>query len=219
MKKFLLIMMLALGVLLTGCGNGTTIGLEPPSIEDPDIEYGEPDLAEIIEVARAATFRYHLEIAPNAPNLIVGPTEIGGKCTDYATWFVVKWNERYPGHALLVLTNTKEDYLMGIGAPSGVYKLLGKDERDMPEDIYTVIYKGIEISTPYLYEGVRGMYLPKLGKYKIQLVEEKYIKSHFGDASEAMQAHAWALVGSVSVEPTFFDTMGEQWLFGVDVWK
>jgi hypothetical protein len=85
---------------------------------------------EIMSIVKevAGMFKYYEEIQI-LPNIIVGPSEVGGQCGDYALSFVNLWNEKYPNQALLVIQQQGLEPF-----PDGFYEVIGKDNRNLPID-------------------------------------------------------------------------------------
>jgi hypothetical protein len=156
-----------------------------------------PDKEALLMLAKevAALFDYYDEISPSIPNTITGPSETGGQCGDYALAFANKWNETRPGEALLVIQQQGLDDF-----PDGLYEVTGKDERDLP------FLESRTISLLYIWDGIKGLGHPQLGGYKIRLIKELYIKSHFDIPNwENNGPHVWVLVGDTSIDPTYAD--------------
>jgi hypothetical protein len=139
--------------------------------------------------------------------MIAGPSETGGQCGDYALAFVNKWNETHPNEAVLVIQQQGLN-----GFPDGLYEVIGKDERNLSflEDRTT--------SLLYIWDGIKGLGHPQLGGYKIRLIKELYIKSHFDIPNwENNGPHVWVLIGDTSVDPTYAD-IGTLQIIGSDKW-
>jgi hypothetical protein len=170
----------------------------------------EPNEEELLTVAEevAAMFDYYDEISEEFPNAIVGQAEIGGQCVDYALAFVNKWNEKYPGQALLVIQQ------QGLKEfPDGIYKATGKDNRDLP------FLENRTTSMLYLWGNVRGIGHPQLGGHKIRLVKRLHVTSHFDLPDWKNNGpHVWVWVGNMSVDPTYADS-GVLPFVGRDRWR
>lgn len=150
---------------------------------------GAKDLQKADEIARetAAWFEY-----------TTGPmnSEHLGQCSDYAVMFVLKYNE-YAGKNLarLVIANNP--------IPSGTYRLGEKT------DVARLGFSGFEDGASGILDwgGQLYIYHPVIGAYPIYLEKAWTPKVHFGvDMSDENQAHAWAAVENVSVDPTYFDS-------------
>jgi hypothetical protein len=169
----------------------------------------QPNEEELSTVARevASIFDYYDEISPSFPNAIVGQSEIGGQCGDYALAFVNKWNVKYPGQALLVIQQ------QGLNEfPDGIYEVTGNDNRNLP------FLKNRTISMLYIWTFIRGIGHPQLGGYKIRLLKKLHIASHFSLPDwENNGPHIWVWVGNMSIDPTYADTETLP-IIGIDRW-
>jgi Synergist-CTERM protein sorting domain-containing protein len=59
----------------------------------------------------------------------------------------------------------------------------------------------------YIWDEISGIGHPQLGGYKIRLVKQLHVKSHFGLPNwENNGSHVWVMVGDISVDPTYADT-------------
>jgi hypothetical protein len=169
----------------------------------------QPNEEELLIVAKevASMFDYYDEISASVPNEIVGQSEIGGQCGDYALAFVNKWNARYPGQALLVIQQQGLNQF-----PDGIYEVTGKDNRNLP------FLKKRTTSMLYLWIYVRGIGHPQLGGYKIRLLKRLHITSHLERLDwENNGPHVWVWVGNMSVDPTYADS-GVFPIIGKDRW-
>jgi len=217
--------------LLIGCNtpvNNDPVNEDPsastPELEKPIVSKPEPANMEdaIMEIVNevGAMFHYYREIDPNPGNLIIGENEIDGQCGDYALAFVNLWNERYANEALLVIQYQKP--LQDI-FPDGLYRVIGKDNRDIPIINTTQIKNGRAISALYKWNGIMGVGHPELGNWEIKLIESITIKSHFRDDTywTMDSPHCWVWVGDLSVDPTVADTWAREkrFIIGVDEWK
>ena len=118
-----------------------------------------------------------------------------GQCGDYAVMFILKYNE-YAGEnvARLVVANNPVE--------SGTYRL--GEKTDVAELGFTGFESGK--SGLLLWYGQLYIYHPVLGAYPISLEKAWIPKVHFGvDMLDERQAHAWASIGEVSIDPTYFD--------------
>ena len=148
----------------------------------------EADLQKADQIARetAAWFDY-----------TTGPmvSEHQGQCGDYAVMFILKYNESVGMNvARLVTTNNP--------IPSGAYRLGEKT------DVDKLGFHGFSSgASGFLnWSGQLYIYHPILGAYPIFLEKEWTPKIHFGvDMLDKRQVHAWASIGDVSVDPTYFD--------------
>jgi hypothetical protein len=169
----------------------------------------QPNEEELLTVAKevAAMFDYYDEISASVPNMIVGQSEIGGQCGDYALAFVNKWNTKYPNQALLIIQQ------QGLKVfPDGIYKVIGKDNRNLP------FLKNRKTSMLYMWFYIKGIGHPQLGGYKIRLLKRLHINSHFDFPNwENNGPHVWVWVGNMSVDPTYAD-IGELPIIGKDKW-
>jgi hypothetical protein len=196
-----LVIFIGFSLILIGCATNLRV------------QSGSSDEGELISVAKEAAgmFYYFPEINPHLNNLIVGPSEVGGQCGDYAAAFVNIWNEKYPGQALLVIQQQGLVY-EGIELfPNGVYRIIGKDTRDLPID-WTV--SGLY----YFLDKTQGIYHPELDNYLLELVEELIVTKHFGIPFENNGPHVWVMVGNISIDPTYADIFGEDFIVGRDEW-
>jgi hypothetical protein len=189
MKSLCKIVIVFVFVLVLVAGNTACISRENTRVQ--------PDEEELLSVAKetAALFDYYDEISPNVPNIIVGTSETGGQCGDYALAFVNRWNEKHPDKALLIIQQQGlNDF------PDGIYEVTGKDEQELP------FLKYRTTSMLYVFNNVKGLGHPLLGGYKIRLIERRHIKSHFDIPDwENNGPHVWVLVGNTGVDPTFAD--------------
>jgi hypothetical protein len=158
----------------------------------------QPNEEELLTVAKEASamFDYYDEISASFPNVIVGHSEIGGQCGDYALAFVNKWNAKYPDQALLIIQQ------QGLKEfPDGIYKVTGKDNRKLP------FLKNRKTSMLYMWFYIKGIGHPQLGGYKIRLLKRLHINSHFDLPDwENNGPHVWVWVGNMSIDPTYADT-------------
>jgi len=167
------------------------------------------DEDELINVAKeaASLFDYYDEISPNVPNVIVGQSEIGGQCGDYALAFVNKWNEKYPNEALLVIQQQGFKQF-----PDGLYKVIEKDNRNL------LFLNNRTTSMLYVWFYIKGIGHPQLGGYKISLVKRLHIISHFDFPDWGKNGpHVWVWVGNTSIDPTYAD-IGTLPIIGKDKW-
>jgi hypothetical protein len=168
-----------------------------------------PNEEELSTVAKevAALFDYYDEISPDIPNMIEGQSEIGGQCGDYSLAFVNKWNEVYPGEALLIIQQQGLKQF-----PDGIYEVMGKDNRSLP------FLENRTTSMLYLWFYIRGIGHPHLGGYKIRLLKRLHITSHFNLPDWGKNGpHVWVWVGDTSVDPTYAD-VGTLPIIGKDRW-
>ena len=152
---------------------------------------------EMLSVAEvvASMFNYYDEISPAVPNYFKGESELGGQCGDYALAFVNIWNASYPGKAMLVIQQQGIEQF-----PDGIYEVLGKDTQQLP------FLKDRTTSMLYIWNNVAGIGHPELGGYKIRLVKEGYVKSHFGIRNWSNNGpHVWVVIDDVSIDPTYAD--------------
>ena len=169
----------------------------------------QPNEEELLTLSKeiAAMFDYYDEISASVPNMIVGQSEIGGQCGDYALAFVNKWNTKYLNQALLVIQQ------QGLKEfPDGIYKVIGKDNRKLP------FLENRTTSMLYLWFYTRGIGHPQLGGYKIRLLKRLHINSHFDLPDwENNGPHVWVWVGNMSIDPTYADS-GTLPIIGIDKW-
>jgi Protein of unknown function (DUF3887) len=123
-----------------------------------------------------------------------------GQCSDYAVWFILKYNE-YAGRnvARLVTTNNP--------VPSGTYRLGPKT------DVSKLGFHGFPSGTSGFlnWNGKSYIYHPVLGAYPIFLEKAWTPKRHFGvNMLDKNQVHTWASIGDASVDPTYFDCSPDQ---------
>ncbi len=156
------------------------------------IAVAERDVIAVAEEV-AAMFNYYDVISPKANNIIVGLSEIGGQCGDYALAFVNKWNKRHPEEAVLVIQQQGSVYF-----PDGLYKVIGKDRQNLP------FLKNRQTSMLYIWNGVKGIGHPQLGGYEVKLIEKLHVTRHFGAFVNA--PHVWVRIGNLSIDPTYTDT-------------
>lgn len=122
-----------------------------------------------------------------------------GQCGDYALKFVLDFN-KFVGKnvARLVITNNP--------IPSGTYRV-GKrvDVKSLGFDGFSSGGSGILSWDRQLY-----LYHPWNGAYQIFLEKAWTPKKHFGvNMLDKKQVHVWASIGSVSVDPTYYDSWPE----------
>lgn len=158
------------------------------------------DQQEIVNIAHqvAQRFDYYNEISSTAKNLVTAKDEIGGQCGDYALAFANLWNQTHSTKALLVIQQQGlKDF------PDGFYEVIGKDTQALP------FLKTRTTSMLYRWNNVLGIGHPRLGGYKIKLVEKVHIKTHFGIKNwESNGPHVWVKIGPLSVDPTYADLGG-----------
>lgn len=152
---------------------------------------GKPNMADLKaadEIARetAAWFDY-----------TTGPmdTEHLGQCSDYALKFVLNYN-KYAGKnvARLVVANNL--------IPSGTYRVGRK------ANVSKLGFRGFNSGSSGIlnWGGHLYIYHPILGAYQIFIEKRWTPKTHFGvNMLNKEQAHVWALIEDVSVDPTYFD--------------
>ena len=177
-------------------------------------QYDIPNEEELINVAReaAAMFYYYPEINSRANNLVVGPSEVGGQCGDYALAFVNIWNERHPEQKALLVVQQQNLTRF----PDGLYDVIGIDDRIMSLDFKK---NGRQVSGFYSWNGIIGYHHPEVGNYLIRLVRELHIKSHFNISNwEKNGPHVWVMVGDISVDPTYTDIWTNRPTIGKDEW-
>lgn len=123
-----------------------------------------------------------------------------GQCGDYATRFVLKYNE-YAGAnvARLVVANNP--------IPSGTYRL----EEEV--DIHQLGIPGFDWHTSGFIRWKKLTYVfhPVLGTYRIVLEKAWTPKTHFGvNMLDSREVHVWAAVKDTSVDPTYFDSWPDE---------
>lgn len=127
-------------------------------------------------------------------------SEHEGQCIDYAVMFILKYNSSVGANiGRLVTTNNP--------VPSGTYRL-GKRT-----DVHQLGFNGFPSgSSGFLrWNGQLYVYHPVLGAYPIFLERQWTPQFHFGvNMTDKKQTHAWASVGKVSVDPTYFDLWPDQ---------
>ena len=123
-----------------------------------------------------------------------------GQCSDYAVRFILKYNE-YVGKnvARLVTTNNS--------VASGTYRLGQKT------DVAQLGFHGFSSGGSGFLKWHEQLYIyhPVLGAYPIYLERSWIPRFHFGiNMLDARQVHVWASIGTLSVDPTYFDLWPDQ---------
>ena len=91
--------------------------------------------------------------------------------------------------------------------------MVGKDTRELP------FLADRSTSMLYIWYGVPGLGHPELGGFRLRLVREAHVTSHFGlENWESNGPHVWAKIGDVAVDPTFADT-GVLPILGEDLYE
>lgn len=118
-----------------------------------------------------------------------------GQCSDYAVMFILKFNQFIGKNiARLVIANNP--------ITSGTYKIGDK------VDVGKLGFNGFSSGSSGIlnWDGELYIYHPIHGAYQISLEKSWTPKKHFGvNMLDSKQVHAWASIGEISVDPTYYD--------------
>jgi hypothetical protein len=160
---------------------------------------------EIIKIARlsAERFTYYKSENPNANNYYIGENEVEGQCSDYALFFVINWNKKYPDNpAEIVAVNQK---YINSGSHELVKEVKNNIDFDLPQ------WWNLEKSQWFANQNIDGvecsiLFHPNLGFYKLIQKDIYEVKKHFGYDMAEKGSHVWAKVGNIAVDPCWADT-------------